>query len=430
MKIVRFEAENVKRLRAVAITPTGSVVQITGPNGAGKSSVLDAIYWALAGASGISAQPVHTGEQKAHVRLDLGDLIVTRRFTAGGGTSLVVEAADGARYPSPQTMLDALLGSLTFDPLAFSRMGAREQRAELAKMVGLTGQLDALSKANGHDAEERTAVNRLVKLGAARLDAMPAAEDVEPVDVTALMAEMREATERNAQRQGRLNWRENILNGAQHDRTKAAEARARAAEMRERAERLDAEAQRLEQSASEAEADVAAKPLPDPIDTAPLHQRILEAQAINAAVAKQQERAALAAQVAEQRAQAEALTAAIAAREAEKAALVAGAAMPIEGLGITDDGVTYRGVPFEQASSAEQLRVSVAIAMAANPKLRVLRIKDGSLLDERSLAMLEEMANAADYQVWVERVDTSGAVGIVMEDGAVVADHTGALAVA
>jgi hypothetical protein len=85
--------------------------------------------------------------------------------------------------------------------------------------------------------------------------------------------------------------------------------------------------------------------------------------------------------------------------------------------------VTYRGLPFDQASSAEQLRVSVAIAMAAHPKLRVLRIKDGSLLDERSLAMLEEMAEAADYQVWVERVDTSGAVGIVMEDGAIVANH-------
>lgn len=61
--------------------------------------------------------------------------------------------------------------------------------------------------------------------------------------------------------------------------------------------------------------------------------------------------------------------------------------------------------------------MSVAIAMASNPKLRVLRIKDGSLLDKASLALLESMADDRDYQVWIERVDTSGTVGIIMEDG-------------
>lgn len=37
MKIVKLSAENVKKLRAVEITPDGPVVQITDPNGAGKS---------------------------------------------------------------------------------------------------------------------------------------------------------------------------------------------------------------------------------------------------------------------------------------------------------------------------------------------------------------------------------------------------------
>jgi hypothetical protein len=60
-----------------------------------------------------------------------------------------------------------------------------------------------------------------------------------------------------------------------------------------------------------------------------------------------------------------------------------------------------------------------AIAMAANPELRVLRIKDGSLLDENGLRLVAEMADAGDYQVWIEQVDTSGKVGIVMEDGAI-----------
>ena len=60
--------------------------------------------------------------------------------------------------------------------------------------------------------------------------------------------------------------------------------------------------------------------------------------------------------------------------------------MPVEGLGFGAGIVTFNGLPFDQASTAEQLRVSVAIAMAANPKLRVLRIKHGNDLDADNLA--------------------------------------------
>jgi hypothetical protein len=81
--------------------------------------------------------------------------------------------------------------------------------------------------------------------------------------------------------------------------------------------------------------------------------------------------------------------------------------------------VTLNGIPLGQASAAEQLRVSVALAMAANPKLRVLRILDGSLLDTESLAIIGELAKENDFQAWIEVVDESGKVGIVIEDGRV-----------
>lgn len=42
MKIIRLDAANVKRLKAVEITPDGTLQVVTGANGAGKSSVLDA----------------------------------------------------------------------------------------------------------------------------------------------------------------------------------------------------------------------------------------------------------------------------------------------------------------------------------------------------------------------------------------------------
>jgi hypothetical protein len=79
--------------------------------------------------------------------------------------------------------------------------------------------------------------------------------------------------------------------------------------------------------------------------------------------------------------------------------------------------VLYQGLPFGQASNSEQIRVSMALAMASNPKLRVLRISDGSLLDSDSMELVANEAEKHGFQVWIERVDASGSVGIVMEEG-------------
>ena len=147
-------------------------------------------------------------------------------------------------------------------------------------------------------------------------------------------------------------------------------------------------------------------------------RRIQGAQALNREIAVHNERAKLQREGGDLEADAERLTEQMEARKEEKAAAIGRAVMPVPGLGFGDGMVLFNGLPFEQASSAEQLRVSVAMAMRANPELRVLRIKDGSLLDDDNLALIAQMAEADDYQVWIERVETSG-VGVVMEDGAV-----------
>ena len=96
------------------------------------------------------------------------------------------------------------------------------------------------------------------------------------------------------------------------------------------------------------------------------------------------------------------------------------AKMPIEGLGINEDTVTFNKIPFAQLSTSEKLKVSMAIAMAMNPELRVIRILDGSLLDEDNMKVIQQMAVDSDFQVWIEVVDSSGKVGIYIEDGEVV----------
>lgn len=167
MRILNLVAENFKRLQVVEIKPDGSLIQVQGKNAQGKSSVLDAIWAALGGKKAIPGEPIRRGADEARIELLLGDdqkteYVVKRTFGRGREPQIVVEAPDGARYATPQTLLDGLLGALSFDPLAFARMAPKDQAAELQKLVPDVD-FDAIDAANRGDYERRTAINREAK---------------------------------------------------------------------------------------------------------------------------------------------------------------------------------------------------------------------------------------------------------------------------
>ena len=113
----------------------------------------------------------------------------------------------------------------------------------------------------------------------------------------------------------------------------------------------------------------------------------------------------------------------------EKATKIAETAFPVPGVTFSSDGVLVNGLPFDQASSAEQLQIAVGMGLSANPELKVVLIRDGSLLDERSLAAVAEMADKYDAQIWLERVGEGKEVSVVIADGRVLEDRTQAQAV-
>ena len=61
--------------------------------------------------------------------------------------------------------------------------------------------------------------------------------------------------------------------------------------------------------------------------------------------------------------------------------------------------------------------------MALNPTVRVLLIKDGSLLDGNNRKILDDMCKDKGFQLWMESVaskdeyDAAGQVGIFIEEG-------------
>jgi recombinational DNA repair ATPase RecF len=441
VRIIKFSAENVKKLRAVEITPTGSVVEITGPNGQGKSSVLDAIFYAVRGTEGIPSSVVRQGEEKAFVKLELGEtateLIVTRHFTAAGTTRLTVESPDGAVFKSPQTMLDQLVGALSFDPLEFIRLKPAEQLNQLRRVVKLEVDLDQLDAKTKRVFDARTETRREVKRLEARLMVLPApAADTpdELVDTGALVQKLQEAGTFNAHCESQIKDRENRKISVEAARITADnhrkqaniiidEAEEQIKRIKGNAEHKSAEqlqkAEQLDLKSNEEESQlVMIGDSPAAVDTQELAAQIKQAEVTNLNVQRKKAHQELQSQVESHQKVLNDQDLTILYNNELRQQVITQAKMPVDGLSFGDGEVTLNGLPLGNASSGEQLRVSVALAMAANPKLRILRVKDGSLLDEANLKLLTELAELNDFQVWLERVEDSGTrPSVVMEDG-------------
>ncbi len=463
MRIASLQAENFKRLVCVEITPAGNVVQITGKNANGKSSLLDAINVAIEGLDACPGEPIRKGEKKAQIRVKLSgerELIVTRKFTRkdeGGFTSsLTVESADGAVFKSPQKLLDDLLGELAFDPLEFTRLKDREQFDALS---GFAPGVDfaEIEAQNKGDFERRTDVNRQAKQSRAAADVIvvPEGTPAEAIDEAALTTELEAAGTLNTDVERRTLLRAHAAKDVETHRAKAQtiidgiegevaaidarfaaqiagfeqqiaalQRQIEAAKQLQATECSDLRVKRTAEAATATQEALAlqtrleaAPPLAELIDTKAIKERIEAARVTNANVARLNQKALHLATAKKYETEAEELTAKIDARNDAKRKAIAAAKMPVPGLDFGDGIVLLNGVPFRQASSAEQLRTSCAIAMAKNPTLRVCFVRDGSLLDEDGLRLIGEMADEKQFQVFIEKVDSSGKIGFVIEDG-------------
>jgi hypothetical protein len=342
------------------------------------------------------------------------------------------------RDTTPQKFLDQFINTLSFDPLEFVRMETADQVKMLQEVAGVDdAKVQQLETANAADYESRRILNKEHATLAAQAEGIIVAPDLpkDPIDEQAILTRLNEAGEQNKHAQEIFKTKQQLLQASQSaDDAVADNARFiadRDKQIIELQRQLDAvlvsrkaakdEINSLHQAAEEKKAAFEAAPAGDPIDVTAITQKLQEAQRTNRAIAQRSRYEDLSAQAKGKKIDAEKLTRAMATREEKKRALLAAAKIPVEGLVFDDRQVLYKGLPLENLGEAEQIRISVEIGMAANPKLRVLSIRHGEALDEDGMKALAKAAKDNDFQIWMATVDSSGKVGIVLEDGMVVA---------
>ncbi|OMD66043.1 hypothetical protein BSK62_13325 [Paenibacillus odorifer] len=418
MKIIKLVSENFKGLKAVEIEPDNNFQIISGKNAQGKTSVLDSIWAAISGKAALKGtdKPIRDGADQAIVRVDLDDIVVTRKWK-GDKTTLEVTAKDGAKYNSPQTMLDNLVGRLSFDPLSFSNLEPKKQKEALQELVGVDfSKLDAERK--GHY-EERTFINNDAKKLEGALSEIPFTKNDTPSEELSASAVLSEITSihnqnrLNAERRKELeNFRADGTRSIEEIKTIESKIAALQQELLTKKEAYMTLCEKGKVLKAEVESLVDA-------DTSALEEKLQNIEALNTSIRHHKNRLRIQDEIAECKKSSEFLTKKMADIDQMKIDTLQSANFPISGLSFDEDGITFNGIPFKQCSAAERLKVSMAMAMSLNPQLRVIRILDGSLLDSDNLALIQQMAQDQDYQVWIEIVDDSGKVGIQIEDGQV-----------
>jgi DNA repair ATPase RecN len=405
MKVIKLKAENIKKLKAVEIEPKENTVVISGKNGAGKSSVLDSIWYALTGKDSLkkTSKPIREGEDHASVTVDIGDYVINRNWTSNENSYLKVENKDGAKFPSPQALLDSLIGELSFDPLEFARIEKKKQKEVLLKLLGLSANVDELDSQYNDIFNERTYIGRNFKTLKAQFDDMAKPKDTLPekeINISDLTKQLSEAIDNNK-----------AIRETEIQLTRDEENLDR---VEKKISELLLEKEQAENNIKSTKAKLAkSKEIP----VGNLQDKIDNAGKINSEIGNAKNYYTKKAEVKKAEKDYKEKTAELESITVKKSELIKSAKMPIDGLSFDNEGVLFNSIPFSQLSSAEQLKVSISMAMSMNPKLRIIRIMDGSLLDNSNMEIIKNMATDSDFQIWIEKVDESGKIGIYIEDG-------------
>lgn len=412
--IISLTVENIKKIKAVTIRPHGGFVEITGRNGQGKSTVLDAIWWALKGKDNIQAAPIRNGEKNGKITLELQDYLVERTFRRNElgddyTTKITVTTKDKARMSSPQAVLDGFTGMLGFDPLAFMRQTPKEQYDTLRGLCRLEVDVEELDRKYKELFAQRTEINRDVKVCQARLSNMqiPDNAPTERVDVAVLVDKVNEINAANSAVQQKQRMRQTLLADNVRRGDETARLKARLAEIERETEQANGQIKAITEYLQGHKIQ----------DASAYSDKIKQAELINSIMDLRDNRALEEKALRTAQKTADELTAQMQGLQERKRAAIESAKLPVTGLEFGEGELLLNGVPLAQLSAAEQLKLSMDIAMAENPKLRVILLKDASLLDAQSMEYIRTRAEAEGYQIWAERVASDGAVGFVIEDG-------------
>lgn len=416
VKITSLEAENVKRIKAVALTPSPTgLTLVGGNNNQGKTSVLDALAWALGGDRFRPDAAQRDGAiAPAHLKVTLSNGVVVER--KGKNASLTVTDPTGRR--SGQQLLNAFVEPLALDLPRFMDASDKEKADILLRIIGIGAELHTRDLEIKGLYDKRTFTVQLAaqkKHFAEEMISYPEAPD-EPVSASELIRQQQDILARNGENQRLRAQYAELEQQVQQCVDELKRTRERIATLQQLADELDAKHTKLFNQRETARKTVSQ--LQDE-STAELEASIRDIEETNRKVRANLEKSRAEDEAAQYASEYDRLTESIQQKRADRMALLNGADLPLPGLSVEDGVLTYKGKHWRDMSGSDQLRVAAAIVRRLNPDCGFVLLDKLEQMDMTTLQEFSAWLEAEGLQAIATRVSTGSECQIIIEDGMV-----------
>lgn len=416
VKITALEAENVKRIKAVALTPSPTgLTLVGGNNNQGKTSVLDALAWALGGDRFRPDAAQRDGAiAPAHLKVKLSNGVVVER--KGKNASLTVTDPTGRR--SGQQLLNAFVEPLALDLPRFMEASDKEKADILLRIIGIGTELHTRDMEIKALYDKRTFTGQLAqqkKHFAEELISYPDAPE-KPVSASDLIRQQQEILARNGENQRKRNQLDKLIDEKNQLNFTLRDLDEKIEDLKEEYEQTQAKFTDLEKQIFQARKSAAQ--LQDE-STAELEASIRDIEDTNRKVRANLEKARAEDEAAQYSGEYDRLTEAIQQKRADRMALLNGADLPLPELSVEDGALTYKGKHWRDMSGSDQLRVAAAIVRRLNPDCGFVLLDKLEQMDMTTLQEFSAWLEAEHLQAIATRVSTGSECQIIIEDGMV-----------
>ena len=386
-KITSLELENIKRIKAVQISPTETgLTVIGGKNGQGKTSVLDAIMWILGGERYRPSEPKREGSvTPPYGKITLSNGLVVER--KGKNSDLKVIDPSGNR--AGQQLLNEFISQFALDLPKFMNGNNKEKADTLLQVIGVGDKLYELDQQEKELYNQRRTIGQIADQKKKYAAELPVYPDVpaEPISATELIKEQQEILATNGENQRK--------------RQRLAKLQSEADTLQKQIEELLTKQAKIHSDLEVAQMD--AKELQDQ-STAELEKSIADIEEINRKVRMNLDKEKAETEAQEYAEKYDAHTEKI-------------EAVPLEGLSVEDGELTYKGFKWDNLSGADQMKVGVAIVRKLNPKCGFVLLDKLEQMDLDTLKEFSAWLKQEGLQVIATRVSTGDECSIIIEDG-------------
>ncbi len=428
------------KIKAALIEPSSNITKIQGDNDAGKTTALNCIIMALKGGS-LPDQVITKGQKKGSITVEIGGVeadgteilppfTVTKSITDSKSV-LSIKPSKVLKGETPRSFLDGIIGNIFFDFVKFINDTGPNQKKTFMDLIGIdTVEIDA----NEKDLfDERAEASRNLKTAKAVLEDMvtdPAIEETKELSVQKLSNELADSIKSNQVIETRI--------------TANAELRIDAINVKENdipdcettIAKLKAGLKREEDTLTVLESDLDEKRVAHKKEKSEIEQlemisitdiktRLSTIEETNRKIRDNIAYVSQGESIKRLQSEYDTKDTKLTKLRQSRVDMIKDAYCPIKELTMDDTQLLYNGFPLKQCSGSEDIEVAMGLSMLKNPVVKVVCIKDGSLLGEKKMDNIKKMAKAGGFDVWIELVqsqeqyDGQGA-GFFIEEGEII----------